>query len=112
MIGDSYEIVRYLEDTYPSPPLDIPGNAEAEQATGQVFSIFSAWAKNKEEGQEAGLEVKFTQELEKIEQFLSKSSGIRGRTQLIISLLEQAFFTHTHTHTHTQAPSSVVPAGR
>lgn len=77
MIGDSYEIVRYLDHAHPSPPLDVPANNEAEQVTGQVFSVFSAWAKNKEAGQEVELEAKFTQELEKVEDFLSKGSGKR-----------------------------------
>ena len=38
VIADSYDIVRYLEETYPHPTLDLPGNEEAERVTGDVFS--------------------------------------------------------------------------
>ena len=74
-IGDSYEIVQYLEKTYPSPPLNLPGNKEAEEATGHVFSTFSEWAKNTDTGKDAELESKLTSELEKLDKFLEKSPG-------------------------------------
>ena len=32
-IADSYQIVQYLDRTYPDPPLDLPGNTEAEKVT-------------------------------------------------------------------------------
>ena len=75
MIGDSYEIVRYLDRTHPSPPLDLPGNSEAEAATGQLFNVFSAWAKNKEADKEEELRGNFIAELQKVEQFLAKGPG-------------------------------------
>lgn len=34
-ICDSYEAVRYLDKTHPNPPLDLPGNKEAEEVTGK-----------------------------------------------------------------------------
>ena len=37
--------------------------------------MFSAWVKNKEADKAAELERKFTQELEKIDKFLSRSPG-------------------------------------
>ena len=42
-----------------------------------MFGVFSAWAKNKEADKAAELEDKFTQELEKIDKFLSQSPGER-----------------------------------
>ena len=75
VIGDSYEIVRYLDHTHPSPSLDPPGNAEAEEVTSQVFSVFAAWAKNKEADKEKELSANFTTELGKIEDFLAKGPG-------------------------------------
>ena len=77
VIGDSSEIVHYLDHTHPSPPLDVPGNTEAEAATGQVFNVFSAWAKNKGVENEEELRAKFTAELEKIEQYIAKGPGER-----------------------------------
>lgn len=73
VIGDSYDIVRFLEETFPSPPLDLPGNKEAEEVTGNVYKVFSAWAKNSNASKNAELEAKFTAELKKIDDFLSKS---------------------------------------
>lgn len=32
--SDSYEIVQYLDRTYRDPPLNLPGNKEAEEVTG------------------------------------------------------------------------------
>ena len=75
VIGDSYEIVRFLDKTYPVPPLDVTGNEEAEQVTGDVFNVFSAWAKNTDSSKNAELEANVTAELEKIDEFLGKSSG-------------------------------------
>lgn len=75
VIGDSYEIVQYLEKTYPNPSLNLPGNKEAEEATGTVFSAFSEWAKNSDTSKDAELESKFTSELEKVDKFLEKSPG-------------------------------------
>lgn len=34
-ITDSMEAVRYLDKTHPTPPLDLPGNKEAEEATSE-----------------------------------------------------------------------------
>ena len=75
MIGDSYEMVRYLDRTYPSPSLDQPGNSEAEAVTGQIFNVFATWAKNKEPAKEMELCSNFTAELEKIERFLAQGKG-------------------------------------
>lgn len=75
VIGDSYEIVQYLDRTYPDPPLNPPGNKEAEEATGQVFSVFSAWAKNQDTSKEAELLANFEAELDKVDKFIAKSPG-------------------------------------
>ena len=75
VIGDSYEIVQYLDRTYPSPSLKPPGNDEAEKVTGNVFNVFSAWAKNQDKSKDAELEANFTAELKKIDEFLSQSKG-------------------------------------
>lgn len=75
LLGDSYKIVEYLDQTYPSPPLSLPGNKEAEEVTGQIFGVFSEYAKNQDASKEAELEAKFTAELQKIEDFLGKSPG-------------------------------------
>ena len=34
VITDSYEIVKYLDETYPDPPLEPHNNKEAEEVTG------------------------------------------------------------------------------
>lgn len=34
VIGDSYDILKYLDETYSDPPLEPPNNKEAEEATG------------------------------------------------------------------------------
>ena len=75
IIGDSHDIVRYLDHTHPSPSLDLPGNSEAEAVTDQVFNKFAAWAKNKEAAKEVELCGKFTAELENINKFLGKGPG-------------------------------------
>lgn len=75
VIGDSYEIVQYLDATYPSPSLKPPGNEEAEKVTGNVFNLFSAYAKHFKEPSVAEAEAKFTAEMEKIDSFLGKSPG-------------------------------------
>ena len=75
MIGDSYEIVQYLDATYPSPSLKPPGNTEAEAATGNIFNLFSAYAKHFKEPEAAEAEAKFTAEMWKIDAFLGKSEG-------------------------------------
>ena len=75
VIGDSYEIVQYLDRTYPSPSLKPPGNDEAEKVTGNVFNIFSAWAKNQDKNKDAELEANFTAELKNIDEFLAQSKG-------------------------------------
>ena len=82
-IGDSGDIVRYLDQTYPSPSLDPPGNTEAEAVTGQVFSVFLAWVKNKEEGKAVEPRDKFVGELEKIDKFLGNGAG--EEAQLMVS---------------------------
>lgn len=38
VIGDSYEIVKYLDETYPDPPLQPHNNKEAEEVTGTRLS--------------------------------------------------------------------------
>ena len=75
MIGDSYEIVQYLDRTYPSPSLKPPGNEEAKKVTGNVFNVFSAWAKNQDKSKDSELEANFTAELKKIDKFLSQCKG-------------------------------------
>ena len=75
VIGDSYEIVQYMDATYPNPSLKPPGNQEAEEATGQIFNLFSAYAKHFKEPSAAEAEAKFTAEMEKIDAFLGKSKG-------------------------------------
>jgi glutathione S-transferase len=75
VIGDSYDILCHLDQAHPAPSLDLPGNSEAEEVTGKVFSVFAAWAKNKEAGKGAELREKFIKELEKIDQFLAKGPG-------------------------------------
>ena len=75
VICDSYKIVEYLDQTYPEPPLNLPGNKDAEEATGQIFSVFSEYAKNQDKTKDAELEAKFTAELERVDQFLGKTPG-------------------------------------
>lgn len=75
VIGDSYEVVQYLDKTYPSPSLKPEGNEAAEKTTANVFNIFSAWAKNQDKEKDAQLEADFTAELKKIDDFMSKSKG-------------------------------------
>ena len=45
-INDSYEILEYLDTTYPDPPLNPPSNKEAEEITGMCVTIIypSIWA--------------------------------------------------------------------
>ena len=38
-INDSYEILEYLDTTYPDPPLNPPSNKEAEEITGMCVAI-------------------------------------------------------------------------
>ena len=123
-INDSYEILEYLDTTYPDPPLNPPSNKEAEEITGMcvaiiypsiwaifsiqlstsnstrcpsihpsihlsihssiypsillgtLFSTFSAWIKNKEESNNTELEVAFTAELQKINDYLGRHSWV------------------------------------
>ena len=75
VIGDSYKIVEYMDKTYPNPPLNLPGNKEAEEATSNVFSTFSAWVKNDDASKDSELEANTTAELQKLDQFLGKSPG-------------------------------------
>lgn len=75
LIGDSYEIVQHLDKAYPSPSLKPPGNENAEAVTGNIFNVFSAWAKHNKEANKDELEAAFTAELKKIDDFLSKSDG-------------------------------------
>lgn len=75
VIADSYEIVQYLDSTYPDPSLKPQGNSEAEEVTGSVFNLFSAWAKAYKEPGAKEAEAKFTAELQKIDAFLGRSGG-------------------------------------
>ncbi len=75
VIADSYEIVEYLDGTYPAPPLNLPGNKEAEEVTERIFGVFSEYAKNQDRDKDAELEAKLTAELQKIDDFLGKSPG-------------------------------------
>lgn len=78
-IGDSAEIVQYLDATYPSPSLKPKGNTEAEQATGNIFNLFYAWVKDFKDpsASEAAklAEANFTAELLKIDSLLGGSDG-------------------------------------
>ena len=74
-LGDSYEIVQYLDTTYPTPSLKPKGNEEAEKVTGNIFNLFGTWAKHSKEATAAEAEANFTAELQKIEDFLAKGSG-------------------------------------
>ena len=75
VIGDSYEMVQYLDKTYPTPSLKPPGNDKAEEVTANIFNVFGVWGKNKDPAKAAELEANTTAELEKIDAFLSKSKG-------------------------------------
>lgn len=75
VITDSYEIVQYMDATYPSPSLKPLGNEEAEKVTGDIFNLFSAYAKHFKEPAAAEAEAKFTAEMEKIDSFLGKGQG-------------------------------------
>ena len=75
VIGDSADIVVYLDEAHPSPSLQPPGNDEAETETGNIFNVFSAWAKNSKDPGAAEKEAKFTAELKRIDQFLTKFPG-------------------------------------
>lgn len=74
-IGDSAEIVQYLDATYPSPSLKPDGNTEAEKVTGNIFNLFSAWAKTVKDPNAGQAEATFTAELTKIDSFLGGSEG-------------------------------------
>ena len=75
VIGDSYEIVQYLDATYPTPSLKPPGNDEAEKVTGNIFSLFSAWAKHCKDSEGPAAEKAFTEELQKINDYMGKNPG-------------------------------------
>lgn len=74
-ITDSYEIVQYMDNTYPEPSLKPEGNAEAEEVTGSIFNVFSAWAKHCKEPGAQEAEDKFTAELQKIDEFMGSKDG-------------------------------------
>lgn len=38
VITDSYEIVKYLDEAYPDPPLEPCNNKEAEEVTGMILT--------------------------------------------------------------------------
>lgn len=40
-ITDSYQILQYLDETYPDPPLNPPNNKEAEEVTGIKRSLMT-----------------------------------------------------------------------
>lgn len=72
-ITESSEIVQYLDSTYPSPSLKPKGTEEAESVTGNIFNLFSAWAKHFKDS--SASQADFTAELQKIEAFLAKGTG-------------------------------------
>ena len=74
-ITDSYEIVQYLDATYPNPPLKPEGNEEAEKVTGNIFNLFGAWAKHSKDPASAEAEKAFTAELQKINDFMGERPG-------------------------------------
>ena len=74
-ITESAEMVEYLDSTYPSPSLKPNGSDEATEVTGNVFNLFSAWAKHYKESGAAQAEATFTAELQKIDNFLQKQGG-------------------------------------
>jgi len=75
IIADSYEIVQYMDATHPEPSLKPQGNQEAEDVTGSIFSVFSAWAKSCKDPGAQEAEDKFTAELQKIDKFLEQKGG-------------------------------------
>ncbi|XP_064397323.1 uncharacterized protein LOC135344129 [Halichondria panicea] len=74
--GDSYEIVQYLDATYPEPSLKPPGNEEAEKATGDIFNKFSAWAKHFKDPNAQEAKDAFVAEMKKVDDFVSKSGPL------------------------------------
>lgn len=77
IITNSVEIVEYVDESYREPSLKPEGWKAALDATDNVFNEFSKYAKNfknaaanKEE-----LEQAFTQELRKIDSFISQGPG-------------------------------------
>lgn len=74
-ITDSYEIVQYLDATYPNPSLKPDGNQEAEDVTKNIFNLFSTWAKHFKDPSAGQAEAEFTADLQKIDAFLSKGAG-------------------------------------
>ena len=75
IIDDSYEIVQYLDTTYPSPSLKPPGNEAAEKETGDIFNKFSAWAKHCKESSAQEHKDAFITELKRVDDFIGKSGG-------------------------------------
>lgn len=67
--------MQYLDATYPDPSLKPDGNAEAETVTGNIFNLFSAWAKHFQESGAGDAKATFTAELHKIDDFLGKGKG-------------------------------------
>jgi len=75
VIADSREIVLHLDATHPEPSLQPPGNKEAEEVTGNIFNVFSAYAKHFKEPGAKEAEANFTAELQKIDKFLEQGKG-------------------------------------
>ena len=75
VITDSYEIVQYVDDAHPEPSLKPQGNQEAEEVTGSIFGVFSAWAKASKEPGAQEAEEKFTAALKKIDEFMGQKGG-------------------------------------
>lgn len=65
----------YLDATYPTPSLQPQGNKEAEEITGNIFSLFSAYGKHFKEPSATEAEVNFTAELHKIDSYLGTGQG-------------------------------------
>ncbi len=64
-----------MDATYPEPSLKPEGNTEAEKVTGNIFNLFSAYAKKNKEPTATEAEEEFTADLQKIDDFLAKSPG-------------------------------------
>lgn len=75
IIADSYDIVQYLDATYPNPSLKPSGYDDAEKVTGDIFKKFSAWAKHFKEPSAQEAKDAFVAELKKIDEFMAKGEG-------------------------------------
>ncbi|XP_065886428.1 uncharacterized protein [Dysidea avara] len=74
-ITQSAEIVIFAEEKYPNPTLRQPGNDKAMEVSQNIFNVFGAWAKNKEESKTGELKQAFIAELSKINDYLVSNGG-------------------------------------